>query len=210
MDIDITETFTTISEVTPPDPKYYTLEFWTNFFSVFFKNTYFILFEWELLKVLLAIISIFFITLICYCAVRMLEIRKKESEHLQFEIAEYAHHQKEKEENKLGNIGFKNAKWENVLFHLFEPNVADWRLAIIEADLMLETLLDQLAYKGDSIGEKLKTVDREKFKTLSSAWEAHIVRNKIAHEGLDFNLSQHEAKRVIALYEEVFREFAYI
>jgi hypothetical protein len=48
------------------------------------------------------------------------------------------------------------------------------------------------------------------FKTLDAAWEAHKIRNAIAHEGSDFVLSQRESKRVIGLYEMVFNEFNYV
>ena len=75
---------------------------------------------------------------------------------------------------------------------------------------MLEDLTDQLNLEGDNLGERLKSVDKEKFKTLDDAWEAHLVRNKIAHEGTQFELSQHEANRIITLYENVFREFGHI
>jgi hypothetical protein len=115
------------------------------------------------------------------------------------------------EKEKWGKGGnFLNKKWGNVLQYLFSMNAGDWKLAIIEADGMLEELMDQLGFKGENLGEKLKSTDQEKFKNLSSAWEVHIIRNKIAHEGSDFDLSQHEAKRVIALYEQIFRDYGFI
>ena len=80
----------------------------------------------------------------------------------------------------------------------------------MEADAILEDLTDHLDIEGVNIGERLKAADREKFKTLDDAWEAHIVRNRIAHEGSKFDLSQYEANRVVVLYENVFREFGYI
>jgi len=60
------------------------------------------------------------------------------------------------------------------------------------------------------LGEKLKGATQDKFRNLTTAWEVHTVRNRIAHEGLAYEISQHEAKRVIALYEKIFREFGYI
>ena len=44
------------------------------------------------------------------------------------------------------------------------------------------------------------------FKTIELAWDAHKMRNRIAHEGSDFVLTEREAKRVFVLYESVFRE----
>jgi hypothetical protein len=105
---------------------------------------------------------------------------------------------------------FGNKKWQKVLAHINSPNAAAWRLAVLEADIMLGEMLESMGYRGDSIGERLKGVEPSDFLTLDKAWDAHKVRNEIAHGGSDFLLNEREAKRVIALYEEVFKEFRYI
>src|SRR3990167_5557173 len=84
------------------------------------------------------------------------------------------------------------------------------RLAVLEADVLLDEMVTHMGYHGDSLGERLRSVEKSDFVTLDKAWEAHAVRNKIAHEGSAFPLANREAKRVIGLYEEVFREFHYI
>ena len=83
-------------------------------------------------------------------------------------------------------------------------------MAIIEADSMLESLMADLGFHGNTLGDRLKMANQDTFKGLTSAWEAHTVRNRIAHEGLAFELSQHEAKRIITLYEHIFRQYGYI
>ena len=80
----------------------------------------------------------------------------------------------------------------------------------MEADILLDELLDAMKYRGESIGEKLKKIELSDFTTLDLAWEAHRIRNQVAHEGSEFLLSDREARRVIKLYEEVFKEFQYI
>lgn len=156
-------------------------------------------------------LSLFFITLISYTAVRMFEIRKKEHAHLEHELAEYAHHQNERlKKSKEGEAVSKNQQWLTTLSYLFSQHAGDWKLAVIEADSMLEGLMNQLGFKGETLGEKLKSATQDKFKSLSSAWEVHTIRNRIAHEGLAFELSQHEAKRIISIYEKIFREFGFI
>ena len=67
-----------------------------------------------------------------------------------------------------------------------------------------------MSYHGDDLGSKLRGATKADFKTLDQAWEAHKVRNDIAHDGSNFLLSQREAKRVINLYRQVFEEFYYI
>lgn len=104
----------------------------------------------------------------------------------------------------------KNEKWEKVIKYANSENESDWRLAIIEADVMLEELLHASGYVGESVGDILKSIDKSEFLTIEDAWNAHRVRNAIAHSGGDFKLSERETKRVVALFENVFREFRLI
>lgn len=103
-----------------------------------------------------------------------------------------------------------NDKWTKVIEHLNSNNPSDWRLAIIEADIMLDELLTSLGCHGESVGEKLKAIEPGDMRTLDAAWEAHKVRNRIAHAGSDFELNEREAKRIVALFESVFKEYQII
>jgi hypothetical protein len=164
-----------------------------------------------LLKTFLFFLAIFFITIICYTIVRLLEIREKEHKYLHHEIAEYAHNKAEYEKRLKEEVGgSKNEDWGKVLNYIFSQHSSDWKLSIIEADSMLETLLDQMGFHGDSLGDKLKSANQDNFPQMTIAWEVHTIRNRIAHDGLAFELSQHEAKRVIALYEQIFHAYGFI
>lgn len=102
-----------------------------------------------------------------------------------------------------------NKSWDRVIMHVESYNESEWRLSVIEADIMLADLLNTMSLVGDSVGEKLKGVEKSDFTTLDLAWEAHKVRNQIAHDP-GFMLTQREAKRVVGLFEAVFKEFAFI
>lgn len=103
-----------------------------------------------------------------------------------------------------------NERWERVLDLADSPNESDWRLAIIEADIMLGDLLEKMELPGETIGDRLKLIEKGDFKTLDNAWEAHKSRNSIAHEGTNYILNQRETRRIIDLYESVFQEFEMI
>jgi hypothetical protein len=107
-------------------------------------------------------------------------------------------------------LGTPNERWQRVISHIESENPADWRLAIIEADIILEEMLQKMGYKGAGVGDMLKTAERSDFTTLDYAWEAHKARNNIAHQGADFVMSHEEAKRIITLFRWVFEEFFYI
>ena len=101
-------------------------------------------------------------------------------------------------------------RWQHVHERVESTNESDWRQAIIDADSILEEILVKMGYQGEGVGERLRRVEKGDMKTLSLAQEAHGVRNRIAHDGTAFPLSQYEAKRVINLYKQVFEEFYYI
>ncbi len=104
----------------------------------------------------------------------------------------------------------KNPKWNLVKEHIDSDDANKWKLAILEADIMLSELLDTLHLPGESIGEKLKAIETSDFTSIEEAWEAHKIRNAIAHQGSEFLITQREAKRIIGLYEKVFDEFKMI
>jgi hypothetical protein len=103
--------------------------------------------------------------------------------------------------------GSRNQRWERILSLVSSENPGDWRVAIIEADVALEELMRSMSYHGDGLGDMLKSVEKSDFQTLDLAWEAHKIRNRIAHHGSDYILTEREAKRVIDLYRQVFQEF---
>lgn len=102
-----------------------------------------------------------------------------------------------------------NKDWERVLKHLESENSAEWKLAVIEADKMLDKLAQALKPHGENLGERLKSIEPSDFLTLNEAWEAHKLRNRIAHEP-GFVLNKREAQRAINLFRQVFEEFEYV
>ena len=107
-----------------------------------------------------------------------------------------------------GNVG--NARWQEVQAHLNSSNPNDWKLAIIEADVMLERMLEEAGYAGNTIADRLRSVSNRSFTTIDDAWQAHRVRNQIAHGGADFVLTQKIARETLIQYQRVFQEFGII
>lgn len=131
---------------------------------------------------------------------KYLRIRRTEKEKIRVLNEQY-----EKREEKI-----KNERWQKITEHIESADPPRWRLAIIEADIMLDDLLSGRGYLGDTIGDKLKGVDRGDFLSLDEAWSAHKIRNNIAHEGSDYILTQRQARGAVASYKKVFDEFKYI
>ncbi len=159
----------------------------------------FIVFFWKIfpyLKYIAILLSLLLIVWIVYLYRKLSELRIEEVRLLSPENLESAK-----------NV---NTQWERILNHIDSVNESDWRLAILEADIMLGGLLDAMFLTGETMADKLKAVEKSDFRAIDNAWEAHKIRNQVAHEGETFMLSQREAKRVIALYQTVFEEFQII
>jgi hypothetical protein len=148
-------------------------------------------------------IALFFLIAIIYCVEQLKHIRKKEA--LIYDTKTEPAYQ----ETSSGGDPALAHRWENVIQHIESPNQNDWKQAIIEADIILDDILTAMGYRGESIGEKLKRVEAGDFHSLQDAWEAHKVRNDIAHKP-EFNLTQHDALATVNLYRKVFEEFYYI
>lgn len=192
------------------DPNFLNLEFFFNKLLELFQKigAWFEDVSWfGLLKIVLSLLAILFITVIIYTQLRLREIWAEEKNAHGHGGHSTPPHDAAGEAVPTHK---KNEKWERVLVLGYSTNPTDWRFAIIEADTILDELLQALGYPGENLGERLKSADKADFRTLQMAWEAHIVRNKIAHEGSDFKLDQDEARRVLGLYERVFAEFKYI
>ena len=153
------------------------------------------------LKILLGVLSFFLFVGVLYLAYLIYELHHHEVARLRAQRETYS------AEKKVTEI---SETWEAIMNHLSSANPSDWKLAILEADIMLDEMIRGMAYPGENLGERLKIVRREDMQTLDLAWEAHKVRNRIAHDGARFEIDQTEARRVLGLYGKVFGEFKYI
>ncbi len=149
----------------------------------------------------LSLISVICISIIIYTWMRLEERKKLDKQ----EFHESVHAVKAKDEEKKDN-----KQWQKIIEHINSANPSDWRLAIMESDSMLEALTFDIGLVGVTLGERLKNANVNHFKTLSNAWDAHKLRNKIAHVGLAHDLPYRDAKKAIEQYESVFLEFGVI
>jgi len=104
----------------------------------------------------------------------------------------------------------KNPRFEAAVALANSSQEGDWRRAIIEADSLLADLLRNRGFVGDDIGEQLKGASTSHFATLDLAWDAHRMRNRIAHEGEQLVLTSRDALATMDQYRRVFEEFNYI
>lgn len=103
----------------------------------------------------------------------------------------------------------RQTRWQVVHDHLDSENPAEWKLGILEADMILDDVLFERGFQGEGLGERLRSMTDYDLKSIQSAWEAHKVRNAVAHQGSGFDLTKRTAQKTISLYETVLRELGY-
>lgn len=154
---------------------------------------------WGQLLPLTIFFCLVFSASIAYCCIRVFQIRRME----------YAAWLAGTKTTPQEEVPKHQLRWQRIQEQVTSDDANQWRTAILEADQMLNELLDNLGYKGETMGEKLRKADVAAFNTIDFAWEAHQVRNRLTQDTA-FVLEQREARRVINMYERVFKEFKFI
>ena len=103
----------------------------------------------------------------------------------------------------------RSARWKEIKTHLSSDSLAQWKIAILEADSLLDDILIRIGYPGENMGERLKSIEPSDFNSLQDVWEAHKTRNRIAHES-GVVITKGEAERVIAKFEKALKELKYL
>ncbi len=90
--------------------------------------------------------------------------------------------------------------WNKISKTLEGDDINAIRLAIIEADAVIDDLLKQIGLKGEHMADRLESLSRSNWKSVDSIWRAHRLRNEIAHSP-SFEISPRTALRAKEDYE---------
>lgn len=152
---------------------------------------------WNTIGIISMLISILALVIIIFSLVRMYEIQMFDKEEIEHEINHALAKDKERDRNL-------NPRWKYIITLIESPNESDWRVSIMESDTLLEETFKERGLVGNTMSELLEEAKLNGYPGIQGAWDAHIVRNKIAHEGQNFPLTQIEGRRIIKLYQNVF------
>ena len=103
----------------------------------------------------------------------------------------------------------RNDRWAQIEKRMASNYSSDWKLAVIEADAIMDDLLKRMGYEGITMGDRLKQIEPSDFESLQAVWKAHKMRNIIAHEP-ESAINKSEAEYAISLYKRGLEEFEYI
>ena len=95
--------------------------------------------------------------------------------------------------------------WAKITGRLETGLESEYKLAVIEADSMLNDILKRMGFGGETLGERLEKLTAATLPNLEQIWEAHKIRNNIVHDP-DYRLTLDEARRVLDTYEQALRD----
>lgn len=151
-----------------------------------------------IIKTSATVVSMLAVVVIVYSLIRLHELSSAETEKLGLML----NWQTERKQ--------KNARWERVEEYMTSLNPSDWKIAILEADNILDEVVERMGYKGKNLGERMKMIEASDFPYLDEAWQAHKLRNQIAHKGTDYALTRSDAEQAINIYYRIFKELGYL
>lgn len=166
-------------------------------FGFFSKVFSFVSTVWTTYAVFAYLISIILLSLYIYAAIKFKDLKDLEDEMIKKSEESY---------KRINSVNTGDTRWQEIETHINSINPNDWKLAIIEADILLDDILKKTGYAGNTLGERMKSISPSVLASIDDAWEAHRVRNSIAHAGSDFILTQNLAKETIVRYRRVFEE----
>jgi hypothetical protein len=83
-----------------------------------------------------------------------------------------------------------------------------WNETVFELDKMLDEVLRELGFQGNTMAERLKSANSS-IKNINAVWYAHKLRNEIAHTR-KFSVGFNQARRAVTVYRHALQDLGVI
>ncbi|MBI4239711.1 hypothetical protein HY620_01835 [Candidatus Uhrbacteria bacterium] len=97
-----------------------------------------------------------------------------------------------------------NKRWREIEALVQRNDEMSYKLAVMEADKLLDHGLKSMGFGGSSLGERLKLA-AYKYPKIRNVWPAHLTRNKLVHEA-SFHLHRGTAAQAIQQFKSALLE----
>lgn len=96
-------------------------------------------------------------------------------------------------------------KWKDITAKASSHIESDRKVAVIEADKLIDELIKRVGFKGKDMGERLKQINLNQISNINDIWQAHKIRNSLVHDAY-FKLTENDTNYVIRVYESTLKE----
>lgn len=96
-------------------------------------------------------------------------------------------------------------EWDKVKQRFDADDEAFWKLGVIEADKLIDTVMKAHGFIGATMGERMKGASEARIPSLNDLWKVHRLRNHLVHTA-DFHINKSQGKKAQGIYEQVLKE----
>ncbi|MDP2695958.1 MAG: hypothetical protein Q8O87_01755 [bacterium] len=96
-------------------------------------------------------------------------------------------------------------RWGVVLEKAAAGTPENLRLAIVEADTLVDAWLKRAGYRGNSFSERVAVIKSDQVRSFKAMWQAHLLRNNLVHTP-GYSLGANTAKSALSAYEAFLKE----
>jgi hypothetical protein len=100
------------------------------------------------------------------------------------------------------------SSWLSIEQSVVKSSEASYSMAILQADSLLDQALKQRGFKGQTMGERMKSAN-DVWKDANVVWSAHKLRNRIAHES-SVTLTYDQTRRTLACFKQALKDMGAI
>ena len=96
-------------------------------------------------------------------------------------------------------------RWQKIMQRLDADDESEHKLAIIEADALLDEMLKRMKLAGDTVDDRLGKVNSLMIPSIEELKIAHQKRNSIVYD-VDYRLNLQETRRVLLAYQKALED----
>lgn len=94
--------------------------------------------------------------------------------------------------------------WLEIENGLIPNQQQSFQMTVLSADKLLGQALEELGVRGNTMGERMKTFGNG-FSNQNQIWQAHKIRNKIAHEP-DVQLNFKQVQALLKCFKQALKD----
>src|SRR3989344_5126777 len=112
-------------------------------------------------------------------------------------------------ENAVPQKKVTKSHWGKIMARFGAGTESDWRLAIVEADSLVDEVFKKIGFTGETLGERISSITPNEVHSIAELRDAHKIRNNLVHTP-GYKISREEAERALRHYQKVLEELEMI
>lgn len=102
------------------------------------------------------------------------------------------------------NVERYRTEWLKIERQLVKGQESTYQMVILNADKLLDQALKQRGFKGETMGERMKSA-KDVWSNANNVWTVHKLRNQIAHEH-DVKIGYDMSRRALSAFKQALKD----